>query len=225
MKYRYYILPILLFAAITDVYSQNRENWKDSLKVINYELNYHPDSLNLHLKKAAVNIQLDQWNYAMDEYNIVLGKQPYNPAALFYRAFVNERLHKYNFARADYETLLQIVPGNFEVRLGLALLNQKDRHLTEALDGINRLVTAHPDSAIAWAARAGIEDEQGMLVPAEYDYSEAIRRDPHNADYLLSRADIRIRLKEFGKARQDLDAITRLGTPKPALKEWYDRCK
>ncbi len=64
-----------------------------------------------------------------------------------------------------------------------------------------------------------------MLVPAEYDYSEAIRRDPHNADYLLSRADIRIRLKEFGKARQDLDAITRLGTPKPALKEWYDRCK
>ena len=222
------ILP-LLFTVVTlsqPSAAQSPANpLRDSLAKATDALAYHPDSIDLRLRKASWNVQLEQWEYALAEYNTILRQDARNVAALFYRAFVNERLHKYNFARADYETLLQIVPGNFEVRLGLALLNQKDRHFTEALDGINRLVTAHADSAIAWAARAGIEDEQGMLVPAEYDYSEAIRRDPHNADYLLSRADIRIRLKEFGKARQDLDAITRLGTPKPALREWYDRCK
>lgn len=75
------------------------------------------------------------------KYDYVLAKQPTNIAALYYRnLYCNERLHRYNFARLDYQNLLVIIPGNFEARLGLALLDQKDNHYTEALDGINRLV-------------------------------------------------------------------------------------
>ncbi|MBM6991966.1 MAG: tetratricopeptide repeat protein [Prevotella sp.] len=198
---------------------------RDSLARATEQLSYHPDSIDLRLRKASWNVQLEQWQYALSEYDAVLRMHPRNVAALYYRAFVNERLHRYNFARLDYENLLEVIPGNFEARLGLALLNQKDRHFTEALDGINTLVAAHPDSALAWAARGGIENEQGMLDLAEYDYSKALDLDPDNADYLLSRADIRIRLKQPDKARADLDAIVRLGTPKLALKEWYDQCK
>ena len=59
------------------------------------------------------------------------------------------------------------------------------------------MVTAYPDSALAWAARAGIEEEQKMLELAEYDYGEALKRDKNNIHYLLNRADIRIRLKKY----------------------------
>lgn len=225
--------PLLLWLAAPLIVSAqglagsetSREDLRDSLSRAIETLSYHPDSVDLMLKKASWNMQLEQWQYAKDEYDKVLRIDPANVAGLFYRAYANDRLLRYKFARIDYETLLSIVPGNFEAQLGLALVNQKDKHFTEALDGINRLVTAFPDSAVAWAARAGMENERGQLELAEYDYSEALRRDPSNADYLLNRADLRIKLKRKEDARRDLNAIVNLGTPKMALKEWYDKCK
>lgn len=205
--------------------AQQREALRDSLKKATEALAYHPDSVDLRLKKAAWNLQLEQWQYAKDEYDRVLSKDQRNIAALYYRAFANQKLGRYNFARLDYENLLQRVPGHFSALLGLALLNQKDNHHTEALNQINQLVSQHADSAVAYAARAGIEVEQGMLELGEYDYSEAIKRDRKNTDYLLNRAELRIRLGKTEKARDDLDRLVSLGVPRPALRNWYGRLK
>lgn len=196
---------------------------RDSLKAATERLSFHPDSIDLRLTKAGWNMQLEEWQNAKVEYDIVLRHEPTNIAALYYRAYCNDRLGRYNFARLDYQNVLTLVPGNFEARLGLALLNEKDQHYTEALDGINQLVSAHPDSAVAWAARAGIENERGMNELAEYDYGKALLLDPDNKDYLLSRADLRIKLRRFTDAQRDLDKLVALGTPRAALKEWYDK--
>ena len=220
------ILTVLLAALVLPSVAQNKNNpLRDSLAHVSEAVEFHPDSVELRLQKAALNVQLEQWQYAKDEYDAVVRLDPHNLTAHYFRAYVNEKLHRYNFARLDYEEVLQAVPGNFEARLGLALLNQKDQHYTEALDGINQLVAAHPDSAVAWAARAGMEEERGMLELADYDYSEALARDAVNKDYLLARADIRIRLGQMEKARRDLDALVKLGTPRVALKEWYQRVR
>lgn len=217
----------LFFSILLPVngFAQQREALRDSLKKATEALAYHPDSVDLRLKKAAWNLQLEQWQYAKDEYDRVLSKDQRNIAALYYRAFTNQKLGRYNFARLDYENLLQRVPGHFSALLGLALLNQKDNHHTEALNQINQLVSQHADSAVAYAARAGIEVEQGMLELGEYDYSEAIKRDRKNTDYLLNRAELRIRLGKTEKARDDLDRLVSLGVPRPALRNWYGRLK
>lgn len=214
---------LLMLCLSTGATAQNNNPLRDSLKVASERLSFHPDSIDLRLKKAGWNIQLEEWQNAKIEYDIVLRHEPTNIAALYYRAFCNERLGRYNFARLDYQNVLTLVPGNFEARLGLALLNEKDKHYTEALDGINQLVTAYPDSAVAWAARAGIESERGMNELAEYDYGKALQLDPDNKDYLLARADLRIKLLNYTDAKQDLDRLVQLGTPRAALKEWYDK--
>lgn len=217
------ILCLCLPLTLTAAARQPANSLRDSLKAAAEAVAFHPDSIELRLRKASWNMLLDEWQYAKDEYDYVLRREPNNIAALFYRAYCNERLHRYSFARLDYNSLLAIVPGNFEARLGLALLNEKDHRLSEALDGVNALVDACPDSAVAWAARAGIESERGMSELAEYDYGEALKREPGNKDWLLARADLRIKLGRRKEAREDLDAIVRLGTPRPALKEWYGK--
>lgn len=214
---------LLMLCLSLGAMAQNNNPLRDSLKAASERLSFHPDSIDLRLKKAGWNIQLEEWQNAKIEYDIVLRHEPTNIAALYYRAFCNERLGRYNFARLDYQNVLTLVPGNFEARLGLALLNEKDKHYTEALDGINQLVTAYPDSAVAWAARAGIESERGMNELAEYDYGKALLLDPDNRDYLLARADLRIKLLSYTDAKQDLDRLVQLGTPRAALKEWYDK--
>lgn len=212
---------MLCLSADAQSYKELRESLSDMIEA----LGFYPDSIDLRLRKAGINMQLEQWQYAREEYDRILVKNPDNPAALFYRAYVNDKQQRYNFARMDYENLLRIVPTHFEGRLGLALLNQKDRHYTEAYNQINKLVELYPDSAVAYAARGGMEQERGMVELAEYDYGKAVELDPKNSDYRLSRADVRIQLNRKKEAREDLDELVRMGVPRIGLTEFYDKCK
>ena len=215
----------LMLLASAPAAAQKGNALRDSLKTAMQDLAFHPDSVDLLLKKAAWNVELGEWGYAKDTYDKVLALSPKNVAGLYYRAYVNEKLSRYNFARLDYENLLTIIPGNFEAQLGLALLNQKDNRYTQALDQINRLISQYPDSAIAYAARGGMEKERKMYELAAYDYSEAIRRDDSNMDYRLNRIELYILLRRFKSAREELDLLVRRGVPRSSLSSLYQRIK
>lgn len=219
-----FLLFVLAFC-FSSVEAQNYQALRDSLAKASEVLAFHQDSIDLRLKKAAWNIELRQWDYAKDDYDKVLFFQPDNLAALYYRAFVNEQLGRYSFARLDYERVLALVPGNFGAQLGLALLNDKDHRRTEAMDMINRLVSQYPDSAVTYAARAGMERERNMLELAEYDYSEALRLCPGNTDYLLARADVYLLEDKKRQARADLKELELLGMSHVALAEFYRRLR
>ena len=218
-------LALGLLMSLTMQAQEDRKGLRDSLKQAMEELSYHPDSVELRLRKAAWNMQLGEWQYAKDEYDWVISHHPDNLAARYYRAYANTQLRRYNFARLDYENVLRVVPGNFDARLGLALLNQKDHHYTEAMDGVNLLVSSYPDSATAWAARAGIEKERDMKELAVYDYGEALRREPDNRDWLLARADLLIALRRYEEARKDLDRLVEIGVARGELREMYRKAK
>lgn len=218
-------LLVMAFASFMGANAQTYNDLRDSLEVATAQLRKFPDNINLRLNKASWNMLLEQWDYAKEEYDKVLERDPKNVAALYYRAYVYEKQHKYKFARKDYETMLSIVPNNFNGQLGLALLCQKDMRSSEAMDRLNILIEQYPDSAVAYAARAGIEAERGMNEVAEYDFSEAMRLDPSNSDYILNRADIRIKMGMKKQAREDLDRAVQMGVPRPALVEMYARCK
>lgn len=215
----------MLLFGILGIHAQDAKQWRDSLAILSKVLDINPSSVDLRLKKAAVEIELNQLDYAIDEYNKVLEKDPRNAAALFYRAYVNQKLRRYRYARVDYENFLKIVPMNFEARLGLALVNQNDKHYTEAFDQINMLVELYPDSATAYAVRAGIEKERGALDASAFDWSEAIQRDPKNVDYYISRADIYLDLKRWIDAKADLDQAVKLGANRLSLKDMFRRCQ
>lgn len=218
-------LALGLLLGLSAQAQEDRKALRDSLKQAMEELSYHPDSVELRLRKAAWNMQLGEWQYAKDEYDWVISHHPDNLAARYYRAYANAQLRRYNFARLDYENVLRVVPGNFDARLGLALLNQKDHHYTEAMDGVNLLVSSYPDSATAWAARAGIEKERDMKELAVYDYGEALRREPDNRDWLLARADLLIALRRYEEARRDLDRLVEIGVARGELREMYRKAK
>lgn len=219
---------LIIAAAMTmmaAVNAQSYDQMRDSLEEAAGMVRKYPENIDLRLRKASWNILLQQWEYAKSEYDEVLKRDTSNVAALYYRAYTYERMHRYAFARRDYEKMLKIVPGNFNGQLGLALLNQKDMRYTEAMNMANHLVEQYPDSAVAYAARAGMEMERGMLDVALYDFSKAITLEPTNTDYLLSRADLLIRMGRKKEARQDLDAAVRKGIPKPSLTDLYNRCR
>lgn len=220
---KYILIGMLLFAL--GISAQSKQQLREELKEAADALSFHPDSLDLRLKKAALNMQLEQWEYAKDEYDYVIKRDPYNVAGLYYRAYANEKLGRLAFARADYEAVLRVVPTHFEARLGLALVNQKARRFTEAMDQINQLVESNPESVLPIVARANMERERKMYSLAEYDFTRAMEMEPDNTDHLLNRADVRLLMGNYEEARQDLDLLVKKGIVKASLKEFYDRLK
>lgn len=219
------ICSVIIWFSPLCIFAQEYQELRDSLAVATDRLAYHPDSTDLRLRKAGFNLELEQWQYAKEEYDYILRRHPENIAALYFRAYANERLHRNHFAKLDYENLLSMLPTHFEARLGLALLCLKMGRTTDAFDNINMLIEQHPDSAIAYAARAGMEVERKMDEMAEYDYTEALRREPTNTDYLLNRAIIRIRLQRKEDARTDLERLVELGLPRYSLQDFFSLCK
>ena len=220
------LFAILLMGLLTlTAFSQSTQELRDSLSTLIRQLNYHQNDVDMRLRKASLNMQLEQWQYAIDEYTAILKLDEGNLTALRYRAYAYERVGLHQFARVDYEAVLKVIPDNFEALLGMALLNQKEKRVTMAMDQINRLVELYPDSAIAYAARAGIELERKMPDLSEYDFGEAIRLDPTNADYIISRAEVRIALGRKREAREDLQRALSLGISYAEIANLLKRCR
>ena len=219
------LLSAMLALLSLSASAQTRQEWRDSLTRLNDSIRLKPYDTDLRLRKAAVNIELEQWDYAAEEYGRVLRIDPKNLAALYYRAYVNTTLRRYDLAKSDYETFLTIVPKHFEAQLGLAMIKRKLEHSADALDELNRLVQAFPDSALSYAARAGYEAELRQYDLALYDWDEALKRAPRNKEYQVSKVDVLIAMKRYDEAWHQLEQLMRQGVPKAALKEWIDKCK
>ena len=81
------------------------QEWRDSLATLNRLIDNYPQSTDLRLKKAAVNIELGQWEYAVEEYGRVLQLDQQNLAARYYRAYCHLHLREYALAKSDYEAV------------------------------------------------------------------------------------------------------------------------
>ncbi len=198
---------------------------KDSLEILNSKISTSPNSIGLRLKKASINLELNQWEFAVGEYTFILQKNPHNLVALFFRAYANNRLHKYALVKNDYETFLTILPLHFEARLGLAYINEKLGNKGEAMSQYNILVENHPDSASAFAARANFEQSINADEAALDDFSKAILLSHGNKDYMINKVELLIKTKRLLQAKELLDELVRHGVPNGMLKPWYDKCR
>ena len=220
-----YFLFVLFYLSVITAVAQSRQEWRDSLETLSASLKQDPDNIDLRLRKAEADIQLERWDYALAEYGRILRTDEKNLAALYFRAYVHERQKHYDLARVDYESFLAIQPLHLEARLGLAHILQKIGRRSDAMDVLNQIVQMFPDSADAYAARAAFETKYLQYELALYDWNEAIRLRPDNEGFVISKVDLLIRLKRKKEAREALDVLVSKGTPRGMLKEWYDRAR
>ena len=78
--------------------AQTPQQWRDSVSVLMEQIRLHPNSIDLRLRKAEANINLMQWDYALEEYGRVLRIDSRNLAALYFRGLCPRGI----WARAPY---------------------------------------------------------------------------------------------------------------------------
>ena len=205
--------------------SLTQKEWRDSLSVLNRQIMSSQYSSDLYLRKAAVNLELQQWDYAIETYNDILRREPSNPAALFYRGYANGKQRRYELAANDYRSFLKVAPENVDGMFALAYILIKQGKNKEAMDNYNRIIEIFPDHSVAYASRAILEAQDGFLDAALMDWDKAIEYDSKNIDYIVSKADLLIRMNRKNDARLTLDEAVRKGAPRGHLQEYYNKVK
>ena len=221
---RVFMLLFIISHFLISSFSQS-PNWRDTLTVLNKQIAQTKWSTDLHLRKANANLQLKQWQYAVEEYAQVLQHEPRNPAALFYRAYAYTHLRRFDLARNDLGDLLMAFPHHYEARLSMAVVQQQLGRKQEALDHLNQAVQQCPDSAVAYAARANLERDMKQDEAALYDWQKAEELAPLDPTYVVSHVDLLLVLDRRKEARKVLDAAVKRGIPRGMLLEWYSKCK
>lgn len=212
--------------------AQTKDTVRDSIRLLSMQIEQQPRNVKLRLQKAALNVEAEQWQYALDEYSNVLDIDPKNITALYYRGFVNQKMGRYSFARADYEKVLAVKPNDMHTMMGLTLTNLADGHNTLAFDQANILVEAYPDSVAAYAVRAEVESALGMTDAALEDILTAIKKEDKNPQsqlrmdddivtYYLQAFDYYFAMGNKYDARACLDLLVKRGIPKPYLNNRY----
>lgn len=214
------LIAISMMLCMVGSFGQSAEHFFDAeSKLDNTQL---CDTL---LKQAAVNLEKQQWDYAIEKYGKVLEIDKDNLTARYFRAYAHTKLRHYDWAKSDYEDVLKIVPKHFETQIGLAYLYDKMGKKRDAFDMYNRIVQQFPDSAMAYAARAAYEQENNLAEIALYDWEQAISRNTSETGYMISRVELLITLGRKDEAREALDDMQRKGVAMGALRKWYEKVK
>ena len=195
------------------------------MNTINNDIRLFPNLTRLHLQKAAVLLQLLDWEEALEECNTVLLKDEGNLSALFYRAYANNQLHRPAMAKDDYEEILKQTPKHLEARLGLVFTLMQLNRMNDALDHANILVEMHPDNSEAYITRAGVEMELKHYDTALYDWEKAISMAPDDNILLVQKAETLIALGRKQEAKATLDLAVKQGMPQGTLIHLYKQIK
>jgi len=116
-------------------------------------------------------------------------------------------LDKPDQAKVEFEQALAIDGKSGVAKLGLASLALAGNELDKALQLTQEAVDAAPAEASAWSFLGELDKAKGKFEEAEASYGKAIELNPSNTTDRANRALVRIELKKFGEAREDIDIL------------------
>ena len=118
---------------------------------------------------------------------------------------------QFDLAQAALDQALQVQPDSPPALIGMTALHGHRREYDLARQWVEKALKADPSSPDAWGALGDIELAQGRLAEAEEAYGSAIK---HRATPYLEhakRAQVRVQLKKFPAATDDINALQKVG--------------
>ena len=222
----------LLYAKLGDI-QRRQGRLADALDSYDIALRSAPLASGILMSRASLNMELERWDAALDDYTRVLDLERDNERALLMRAFLYMRRHDYRRARIDFRRLLSLDPFSYSGRLGLATLNRKDGRPEEALDMLSKMIDVPlkdsgetpTERAALYVVRAGVEMDLQLVDAALLDLETALNLDPTQAEAYLIRGQIHLSRKAKAKAREDFERAIACGIPHEDMVGLLKECK
>lgn len=175
--------------------------------------------------RASLYAEIEQYQKAIDDYSVVISRNPEDEDALYERALCRLMNNDTIGARLDLETIDKFNPKSAKSRLGMAMVYKAMGENAMAAELYDALIKANPKSWSLLRDRAEVYFFSKRLGAAMLDIDKSIQmngRDP--LSYFL-RAKIRWAKGDREYARRDLNRAIELGLPQSAAADLIEKMK
>lgn len=175
--------------------------------------------------RASLYAEIEQYQKAIDDYSVVISRNPEDEDALYERALCRLMNNDTIGARLDLETIDKFNPKSAKSRLGMAMVYKAMGENAMAVELYDALIKANPKSWSLLRDRAEVYFFSKRLGAAMIDIDKSIQmngRDP--LSYFL-RAKIRWAKGDREYARRDLNRAIELGLPQSAAADLIEKMK
>ena len=175
--------------------------------------------------RASLYAEIEQYQKAIDDYSVVISRNPEDEDALYERALCRLMNNDTIGARLDLETIDKFNPKSAKSRLGMAMVYKAMGENAMAVELYDALIKANPKSWSLLRDRAEVYFCSTRLGAAMRDIDKSIQmngRDP--LSYFL-RAKIRWAKGDREYARRDLNRAIELGLPQSAAADLIEKMK
>lgn len=212
--------------------SFDKADYNSALVHINKALEFDSKRNDLHVMKGRILTSSGNGQAAVEELSKVLGSEPLNPEALYYRAEGYKAIQDYSRAIADYNELLKRNEHILDCYLSLGKLYCIKKEFDKSLEASKQALALSPGNAIALWNCGLVYREKG-----EYQRALAYLNDAKTRDkQLLIHADRGFCLYKLGRYKEaaadleqarrdnssDMDSCNFLGLVYDAMGQYMD---
>ena len=205
-NYYFWKLQSLIFA--------ESRNYPQSLKSINKAISEEADDLILYNIKASLLSRLGNQQEAVDEFSIIINKQP-EAYAYNNRGVAKSDLGQKEAVIKDYDRAIALNSKFAEAYNNRGIAKSSLGQQEVAIKDYDRAIALNPKLALAYYNRGISESKLGQKEIAIKDYDRAINLNPKDADVYNNRGNAKLYLGQKEAAIKDYDRAIEL-SPKDA---------
>lgn len=178
-----------------------------------------PKTVNILLARASVYMQLGMTDSAYDDYLEVISNDVRNKEAMTMKSYIDFSRRDYVKAKEGYNNLLKWYPDDYNAMLGLAMVEQKEKHYDKASVILSSLISSNPTDVKLYLARAEVEYERGLYELALEDCIKAIELDNKSVQAIIMRIKINTKRDKSLLVKSDMKRLNKMGISSLEIKE------
>ena len=163
-------------------------------------------------------VRAGRYGEALDSFDRCIALEPGSADAYYDRAAVYFDLGRYDRAIGDYDKVIELYPNSAAGYNNRGNACAAAGRLQDAVRDYEKAMALEPRSALPWFNRGNARRQLGRTAEAIPDFTEAIALRPEYSEAYNNRAAAYFELREYARARADIEMCARLGgRPDPAL--------
>ena len=175
--------------------------------------------------RASLYAEMEEYQKAIDDYTVIIGRNPENEDALYERALCRLMNNDTVGARLDLEAIDSFNPKSAKSRLGMAMVYKAMGENAMAVELYDALIKANPNSWSLLRDRAEVYYFSKRLGAALLDIDKSIKMNGKDPLSYFLRAKIRWAKGDKEYARRDLNRAVELGLPQFVAADLVEKMK
>ena len=212
----------LLFVNLGTI-QRNQQNYQDAEISYTCAISLLEENTVAFSTRASLYAEMEEYQKAIDDYSVIIGRNPENEDALYERALCRLMNNDTVGARFDLETIDKFNPKSAKSRLGMAMVYKAMGENAMAVELYDALIKVNPNSWSLLRDRAEVYFFSKRLGAALIDIDKSISMNGKDPLSYFLRAKIRWTKGDREYARRDLNRAVELGLPQSAAADLVEK--